>query len=115
FNELNKHTNQIENEDTGQQKDSQIVKKKDSAIKSFFSSNRQQNKSNKQTKFDKYLLLPRIDQTKKNDPLYWWKQQKSNFSILCILAKKYLAIFISSVFSEHLFSDAGNHVIPKRN
>ncbi|CAG8769013.1 15148_t:CDS:1, partial [Cetraspora pellucida] len=70
FNELNRQTNQIENEDTEQQRDSQIVKKKDSAMKSFFSSIRQQNESNEQTEFDKYLLLPRIDQTEENDLLY---------------------------------------------
>ncbi|CAG8592539.1 17786_t:CDS:2, partial [Cetraspora pellucida] len=109
FNELNRQTNQIENEDTGQQRDSQIVKKKDSAMKSFFSSIRQQDEFNEQTEFDKYLLLPRIDQTEENDPLFWWKQQKSNFPILCTLAKKYLAIPASSVPSERLFSDASNH------
>ncbi|CAG8722393.1 4884_t:CDS:1, partial [Racocetra fulgida] len=87
FNELNRQTNQIENEDARQQRDSQIVKKKDSAMKSFFSSIKQQDKSNEQTEFDKYLLLPRIDQTEENDLLYWWKQQKSNFLILCTLAK----------------------------
>lgn len=85
-------------------------------MKSFFSSIRQQhNESNEQTEFDKYLLLPKIDPTEENNPLYWWKQQKSNFPIICTLAKKYLAIPASSVPSERLFSDAGNHVNPKRN
>ncbi|KAF0520816.1 zinc finger BED domain-containing protein 1-like [Gigaspora margarita] len=110
FNELSRSTSQVEN-DTREEP----VKKK-LAMKSFFFSIRQQHDETvDQTEIDKYLTLPEIDSTEEKDPLVWWKQQNSNFPILCILAKKYLAILASSVPSERLFSDANNHVTPKQN
>ena len=60
-----------------------------------------------------YFLMP-IARENKN-PLDWWKAKREIFPILSIIAQKYLGIPATSVASERLFSDAGNHVTAKRN
>jgi hAT family C-terminal dimerisation region len=60
-----------------------------------------------------YFLMP-IARENKN-PLDWWKAKREIFPILSIIAQKYLAIPATSVASERLFSDAGNHITAKRN
>jgi hypothetical protein len=60
-----------------------------------------------------YFLMP-IARENKN-PLDWWKAKREIFPILSILAQKYLGIPATSVASERLFSDAGNHITAKRN
>lgn len=60
-----------------------------------------------------YFLMP-IARENKN-PLDWWKTKREMFPILSILAQKYLGIPATSVASERLFSDAGNHITAKRN
>ena len=47
-------------------------------------------------------------------PFKWWASQASNFPILSELAKKYLAILVTSAASERLFSDAKNVMTVKR-
>ena len=60
-----------------------------------------------------YLLMP-IARENKN-PLDWWRAKQEIFPILSIIARKYLGIPATSVASERLFSDAGNHITAKRN
>ncbi|XP_067134731.1 zinc finger BED domain-containing protein 4-like [Centruroides vittatus] len=51
-----------------------------------------------------------------NDPFAWWATHKSKFSqCLVKLAAKYLSAPASSVYSERLFSEAGNIYKEKRN
>jgi hypothetical protein len=60
-----------------------------------------------------YFHMP-IARENKN-PLNWWKVKQEIFPILSIIAQKYLGIPATSVASERLFSDAGNHITAKRN
>jgi hAT family C-terminal dimerisation region len=60
-----------------------------------------------------YFLMP-IARENKN-PLDWWRVKREIFPILSLLAQKYLGIPATSVSSERLFSDAGNHITAKRN
>ena len=59
-----------------------------------------------------YFLLPIVRENK--NPLNWWKAKQEIFPILSIIARKYLGIPATSVASERLFSDAGNHITAKR-
>ncbi len=56
-----------------------------------------------------YVTLEPI--TIKDDPLVWWLNNRSRFPVL---AQKYLSIPATSVLSERLFSNAGNHISAKR-
>jgi hypothetical protein len=62
---------------------------------------------------DTYFLMPIVRENK--NPLDWWRTKCEIFPILSIIAKKYLGIPATSVASERLFSDAGNHITAKRN
>lgn len=54
-------------------------------------------------RYAKQTLLSR-----KSAPLEWWAMNKLNFPILTKFAQKYLCAVTSSVYSERLFSEAGN-------
>ncbi len=47
--------------------------------------------------------------------LDWWRAKQKIFPILSIIAQKYLGIPATSVASERLFSDIGNHITVKRS
>jgi len=63
--------------------------------------------------FERYRRLPREKLAEKS-PLPWWSQRKGEFPLLARLARKFLAIQISSASVERLFSDGGNVVTKKR-
>lgn len=60
-----------------------------------------------------YFALPLID--RKDNPLKWWQLNKNNFPALANLARKFLSAPPSSVWSERLFSEAGNICEKLRN
>ncbi|KAF2891910.1 hypothetical protein ILUMI_14263 [Ignelater luminosus] len=63
---------------------------------------------------DKYFSMKTLKRT--DNPFAWWATHKSKF-FECIvkLAAKYLSAHASSVYSERLFSEAGNIYEEKRN
>ncbi|MDW3631090.1 MAG: hAT family dimerization domain-containing protein [Nitrososphaeraceae archaeon] len=61
----------------------------------------------------KYLNMPNV--AGNIDPLSWWRDRQDELPMLAILANKYLCLSATSVPSERLFSDVGNHITPKRN
>ncbi|CAG8643689.1 14905_t:CDS:1, partial [Dentiscutata erythropus] len=67
FDELSGSLSQVENATSLPE---ETIKKKKSAMKSFFSSVRQQHNENEElTEIDKYLTLLKIEPTEENDPL----------------------------------------------
>ena len=54
----------------------------------------------------RYLAVSESDHLTGMDPLQWWSVNGTNYSIISVLAKKYLAIPASSASSERVFSTA---------
>ncbi|XP_071054789.1 zinc finger BED domain-containing protein 4-like [Onthophagus taurus] len=53
-----------------------------------------------------YLNMDKLIRT--DDPLVWWKAWKTTFPILTEIARKFLSAPAASVYSERVFSEAGN-------
>ncbi|CAG8822117.1 16892_t:CDS:2, partial [Gigaspora margarita] len=51
---------------------------------------------------------------KNQDSLMWWKERRTNFLLLCQLARKYLSISAMLFPFECLFFDAGAHITARR-
>ncbi|CAJ0831358.1 4022_t:CDS:2 [Entrophospora sp. SA101] len=66
-----------------------------------------------QGEFEKYFNLPVASRSV--DPFLWWNERKNELPIMSKLARKYLCMSATSVPSECLFSDVGNHITPHRN
>ena len=62
----------------------------------------------------RYLAVPESDHLTGLDPLNWWSLNATNYPIISVLAKKYLAIPASSASSERVFSMAKNITDKKR-
>ncbi|XP_050516392.1 uncharacterized protein LOC126891254 [Diabrotica virgifera virgifera] len=62
---------------------------------------------------DKYLHMPLI--SRKDDPLLWWKGNKSLFPSLFELMQRRLCIPATSVPSERIFSKTGQIITERRN
>ena len=62
----------------------------------------------------RYLAVPESDHLTGLDPLNWWSVNATNYPIISVLAKKYLAIPASSASSERVFSMAKNKTDKKR-
>jgi len=50
-----------------------------------------------------------------DDPFSWWKNNNQRFPKMAVMAKKYLCCPASTVYSERLFSEAGNVYETKRS
>ena len=68
--------------------------------------------SNTKDEFQRYLCAESLSSG--GDPLTWWRQQKSKYPKLAILARKYLAVQSSSTASERVMSLMGNILTKKR-
>ncbi len=66
-----------------------------------------------QTELDKYLNSELLDDDSK--PLLYWKDHRSEFPLLCQLARRYLAVPASSAPVERLFSIAGKTFSKERS
>ena len=79
---------------------------------SLFSSSGIHSTNMKKDELTMYNELPEFH--KETDSLSWWKDRVFDFPNLSKVAREYLAINVTSVPSERLFSDAGNQVTAKR-
>lgn len=70
-------------------------------------------KNDPQNEIDKYLKMPLSERT--SSPFQWWEVNSKSFPNLAELAKKYLSAPATTIFSERLFSEAGNVLDDKRN
>ncbi|KAF0448988.1 zinc finger bed domain-containing protein 1-like [Gigaspora margarita] len=87
--------------------------RKKTKISTFFIHLHTENSENSNiepNEFEQYCEIPEISLDEGS-----WRKHNTLFSTMAILARRYLAVPASSVPSEHLFSDAGNHVTDKRN
>lgn len=55
---------------------------------------------------NRYAVTPTIERSK--DPLHFWKEERLNYPNIVRIARRYLSCPASSVYSERLFSEAGN-------
>lgn len=55
---------------------------------------------------DRYAVTPTVERCK--DPLSFWKEEKSIYPTIAKVVRRYLSCPASSVYSERLFSEAGN-------
>ena len=62
---------------------------------------------------ERYVNMPCIPRTE--SPFLWWKQHKTTFPHIAKLAQQFLSTPASSVYSERLFSEAGNIFEEKRS
>ena len=66
--------------------------------------------SEEENELQQYLSMPRLSHD--DDPLKFWRVHETHFRCLVPLAKKMLGIPPTSAKSEHVFSCAGNIVVP---
>lgn len=71
------------------------------------------NKSDLNTEVERYIMGPTAGGN--IDPCSWWKTNESEYPILAMVARDWLAVPASSVPCEQLFSLAGNTVTKTRN
>lgn len=81
--------------------------------KSIFENIQSHKDNNINIEISNFLAFPPVLDIDVN-PFEWWKNHKIEFPIIAHLARKYLIIPATSVPSERLFSDAGNHITNKR-
>ncbi|KAH9705023.1 BED-type domain-containing protein [Citrus sinensis] len=78
---------------------------------------RNQNSQNNhfKTKFELYLEESTLPSTSQFDILSWWKNNQGKYPILPKIARDFLAIPVSTVASESIFSTGGRHLSPHRS
>ncbi|GBB88411.1 hypothetical protein RclHR1_00150007 [Rhizophagus clarus] len=80
--------------------------------KSIFESIQSHKENNVNAEISNFLACPPVLDIDLN-LFEWWNNHKVEFPIIVQLAQKYLIIPATSVPSERLFSDAGNHITSK--
>lgn len=73
----------------------------------------QDDRSSAANELQSYCALPVIKRN--DDPFQWWSRNSSRYPEMSRMAKVYLCCPASSVYSERLFSEAGNIYETKRN
>lgn len=66
-----------------------------------------------ESELENYLKEPNVSRISK--PLEWWGLNRNKYPMLSSFVPKYLCAMSSSVYSERLFSEAGNIYENKRN
>ena len=77
------------------------------------SGHRTSSDNSNEKELDAFLTMPLL--AKEECPFKWWSAQKSTFPNIYKVAKKFLSAPCSSVYSERIFSEAGNILHEKRS
>ncbi len=101
-----------EEENVGEEKNEK-EEKIENEYRSIFENIQSYKDNNIDVEISNFLARPPVLDIDAN-PFEWWKNHKTEFPVIAHLAQKYLIIPATSVPSERLFSDAGNHITNKR-
>jgi hypothetical protein len=104
---------QFEEQETSPKRSTIVLTHQDPSQKTIFDDLFDDFPQQQDDELTRYLNMPNV--AGNVDPLCWWRDRQDELPMLAILANKYLCLSATSVPSERLFSDVGNHVTARRN